>query len=69
MRAVGGGAEVGSGNYFLIFVSGGLTIFIYPPVIVEIKLLSCVLLPFHFEEFIWPLIKAQLPLHLGGYTT
>lgn len=31
MRAVGGGAEVGRGEYFLIFVSGGLTVFIVFP--------------------------------------
>lgn len=67
MRVVGGGAEMGSGEYFLIFVSGGLTALIFfPPAIAEMKSLHCVLLHFHFEEFIWPPIKAQLPLHLGG---
>lgn len=38
----------------------------FPPVIAEMKSLHCVLLHFHFGEFILPLIKAQLPLHLGG---
>lgn len=69
LRVVGGGAEVGSGEYFLIFFSGGLTVFIIFPVIVEMKSLHCALLHFHFEKFIWPLIKAHLPLHLGECTT
>lgn len=45
------------------FGPGRLTVFTRlppSPVIVEMKSLHCLLLHFHFEEFIWPLIKALI---------
>lgn len=67
LRVVGGWCWSGQWRVspdFCLWRSDGIH---FPPaVIVEMKSLHYVLLHFYFEEFIWPFIKVQLPLHLGG---